>query len=187
MKKVLAILAMATLSSGVFAATATMEYQDKNGVDGTASANTYQLSVKEKINDNFAGDATLRTSVKDTTGAVSNSRAELGLTGSASFGGIVTPYVRFATGEKFTTTKDFSYYSIEPGVLAPIGNTGLTARLGYRFRDAYDSSANADMTRTWRAGLSYDLTKKDTIGVRYDRERGDSNYNTWNVSYTRGF
>ena len=185
MKKVLAILAMATLSSGAFAASATIEYQNKNGVDGTTDTNQYQLSVKENFNDNFAGDVTLNSSVKDTTGAVSNSRAELGLTGSASFGGIVTPYIRVATGNKFTTTKDFGYYSVEPGVTAPIGNTGLTARLAYRYRDAYGS--DTDLTRTWRAGLSYNLTKKDTIGVRYDRERGDSNNNIWAVNYTRGF
>jgi hypothetical protein len=96
-------------------------------------------------------------------------------------------YTRAAIGEKFTNTSNFSYYSVEPGVTAPIGSTGLTARVGYRFRNAFDPSANADTTRTWRAGLSYDLTKKDTIGVRYDRVRGDSNADGIAVNYTRSF
>jgi hypothetical protein len=182
----LVIMLVSCISSSAFAATATVEYQDKKGVDGTVNANTYQLSVKENITNNFAGDVSLRSNVKESSGTVSSSRVEVGLTGTTKVG-IFNPYLRLATGQKFTTTKDFSYYSIEPGVTAPIGDTGFTARVGYRLRDAYDSTANADMTKTWRAGVAYNLTKKDTIGVRYDRERGDSNYNSWNFNYTRSF
>jgi hypothetical protein len=184
MKKILAILAMA-VSGSVFAATATVEYQNQSGVDGTANSDLYQLSVREDINKNFAGDVVLNTTAKDSTGGVSSSRAEAGLTGKTTFG-IFSPYMRVATGQKFTSTTNFTYYSVEPGVTAPLGNTGVTARVGYRFRDAYDSS-NLDTTRTWRAGLAYAITPKDTVGVRYDRVRGDTNQNNWAFNYTRGF
>ena len=184
MKKIFAILAMAT-SGSLFAATATLEYQNQNGVNGTADSNLYQLSVKEDINKNFAGDVVLNTASKDSTGAVSSSRAEAGLTGKTTLG-FVSPYVRVATGEKFTSTTNFAYYSVEPGLTAPIGKTGLTARLGYRFRSAYDT-AQPDTTRTARAGLSYAITPKDTLGVRYDSVRGDTNQNVWAFNYTRGF
>jgi len=187
MKKILAILAMATISSGVFAASAQLEYQNIDGVKGTSNATQYQLTVKEQITTSFAGDVSFSNQVKDTTQSLS-SRAEAGLTGSYPVAGI-SLYTRAAVGEKFTgstTYGNFGYYSVEPGVLAPIGKTGLTARLGYRFRSPFDT-ANNDTTRTWRAGLSYDLTKKDTIGVRYDQMRGDSNQNAVAVNYTRSF
>jgi hypothetical protein len=115
-------------------------------------------------------------------------RAEAGLTGAYPVAGI-SLYTRAAVGEKFTgstTYGNFGYYSVEPGVLVPIGKTGLTARVGYRFRSAFDT-ANNDTTRTSRAGVSYTLTKKDTIGVRYDQMRGDSNQNVWAFNYSRSF
>jgi hypothetical protein len=185
MKKILAILAMATISSGVFAATAQLEYQDFSGKSGTANSQEGKLTVKEEINKNFAGDVAFSQNWKDNNGGLS-SRMETGLTGTYPVAGIGL-YTRAAIGEKFTNTSNFGYYSVEPGVTAPIGSTGVTARVGYRFRNAFDPSANADTTRTWRAGLSYDLTKKDTIGVRYDRTRGDTNANGIAVNYTRGF
>jgi hypothetical protein len=186
MKKILAILAMATISSGVFAATAQLEYQDWDGTKGTASSQEAKLTVKEQINKNFAGDVAFSQTWKDNNGGLS-SRMETGLTGTYPVAGI-SLYTRAAVGEKFTNTSNFGYYSVEPGVIAPIGTTGLTAKVGYRFRTAFnDVNVNNDTTRTWRAGLSYDLTKKDTIGVRYDRTRGDTNANGIAVSYTRGF
>ena len=62
----------------------------------------------------------------------------------------------------------------------------MSAKLGWRYREAFNN-VNADTTRTWRAGLSYDLTKKDAVGVRYDRMRGDTNQNIVAVNYTRSF
>jgi hypothetical protein len=184
MKKLFAILAMIS-SSSLFAASATIEYQNQNGVNSTPNSNLYQLSVREDINKNFTGDVVLNTASANSTGAVNMSRAEAGLTGKTTLG-FVSPYVRVATGEAFTSTTNFAYYSVEPGINAPLGKTGLTALLGYRFRSAYDT-AQPDTTRTARAGLSYTITPKDTLGVRYDSVRGDQNQNVWAVNYTRGF
>jgi hypothetical protein len=184
MKKIFAILAMAA-SASAFAVTAGLEYQNQTGVNGTADSQNIGLSVKEKINDAFSGDVAFSNTNKETTGAISSTRLEAGLTASKTYG-IVSPYARVALGQKYTSTTNFTYYSVEPGVSLPIGSTGLTAKVGYRYRTATDS-ANADTTRTARAGLSYALTPKDTIGVRYDRQRGDSEQNIWAVNYTRGF
>jgi hypothetical protein len=185
MKKILAILAM-VISGSVYAASATVEYQDQTGVKGTTNSSLYLLSVSENINQNFSGGIQTNFGAKESTGAVSNSRVEGFLNGKTTVG-FVSPYVRLAVGEKFTTTTNYSYYSVEPGVSAPIGSTGLTAKVGYRFRTAFDATANADTTNTWRAGLSYAITKQDTIGVRYDQVRGDTNQNNWAFNYTRGF
>ena len=50
-----------------------------------------------------------------------------------------------------------------------------------------DPNVYGDTTDTVRVGLSYALTKKDSIGVRYDRVRGDSFNHSYNLSYTRSF
>ena len=185
MKKILAILAMA-ISGSVYAASATVEYQDQTGVKGTANSALYQLSISENINKNFAGGISMSYGIKDATGAVSATRTEASLTGKTTFG-IFSPYARVGVGQKFTTTNNYSFYSVEPGVTAPLGNTGLTARLGYRYRTAFDSTANADTTDTWRLGMSYVVSKQDTVGIRYDQVRVDTNQNNVAFNYTRRF
>jgi len=78
----------------------------------------------------------------------------------------------------------FAYYSVEPGVTYTMGKA--TAKVGFRFRDSF-TEVNEDQTRTWRVGLAYAVTDKDTVGVRYDRVRGDSNNHSYNFAYTRSF
>lgn len=187
MKKILAILALA-VSGSAFAATATLEYQDINGVQNTPNdQRNINLTVKEAINKNFAGDVQLSNTWNNTStsDAASSFRAEGGLTGAVPLIANVSGYTRVAVGQKFTTTTNFTYYSVEPGLTMPLG-AGFNAKVGYRFRSAFDT-ANNDTTRTWRAGLSYDINKNNTVGIGYDSVRGDSNQNVVKVNYTRGF
>jgi hypothetical protein len=185
MKKIILSLGM-LVSGSVFAQSATIEYQNAQGVNGTANSNLYQISVSENINKNFSAGVVLNTAERESTGAVNGSRAEIGGTGRTQIS-VFSPYVRLATGQRFTTTTNFSYYSVEPGISAPVGKTRFTGHVAWRYRNAYDSAANADETKTWRAGLRYDITKKNAVGVRYDQVRGDTNQNTWAFNYTRRF
>jgi hypothetical protein len=185
MKKILVILTM-TISGFVYAASATLEYQDRTGVNGTANSSQYSLAVSENINKNFSAGVSGNFSAKDSNGAINSSRLEGSVTGKTTIG-LVSPYMRLAAGQKFTSVTNYSYYSIESGATAPLGNTGLTARLGYRYRTAFDSTAYADTTNTLRLGMSYALTKKNAVGIRYDRMRGDTNQNSVAFNYTRGF
>ena len=182
MKKILAILAMAIAGSS-FAGSITVEGRK---IDNNSSADQtqYKLTVKEKITKSLDGDLSFSNTVTDGTGALST-RIEGGVTGTTQQVGPVAGYVRVAAGQKFSNTGDFSYYSIEPGVLIPMGN--FTGKIGYRYRSAFDSSANGDQTNTWRAGVSYAVTKKDAVNVRFDSVSGDSNQKIWAVGYTRGF
>ena len=182
MKKLLAILAMATAGT-VFAGSFTVEGQK---IDSLTSANQkqYSLSVKENITKEITGDVSFSNTTTDGTGALT-SRLEGGLTGTTQQVGPVIGYVRVAAGQRYSNTADFSYYSVEPGVMIPMGN--FTGKIGYRYRSAFDSTANGDQTNTWRAGLSYALTKKDAVGVRFDQVRGDSKQDVWAVNYTRSF
>jgi opacity protein-like surface antigen len=182
MKKILAILAMATAGTA-FAGSFTVEGQQIDSLTG-ANQKQYSLSVKENITKEVTGDVSFSNTTTDGTSALTT-RLEGGLTGLTQQVGPIKGYVRVAAGQKFSNTTDFSYYSVEPGVLIPMGN--FTGRIGYRYRSAFDSTANNDQTNTWRAGLSYALTKQDTVGVRYDQMRGDTTQNTVAVNYTRGF
>jgi len=188
MKKIALATILTMAAFGVSAASVTAEYQDANGVNGNASQQGYNLSVKGNVSKGVDADVGIQTRVNDSTGGISSTRLEAGLTGTASLAPSLpfAVYTRVASGQKFTTTTNYTYYSVEPGVSVPFGSTGLTARLGWRYRAAYDT-ANADETKTWRAGVSYAVTKQDSVGVRYDRMRGDLNQNVVAVNYTRSF
>lgn len=188
MKKILSIAALLA-TSNVFAASATLEYQNIDGIQNTPNnQRNVNLTVKEAINKNFTGDVQLSNTWNNTntSDAASSFRAEGGLTGSTALIGPFSGYTRVAVGQKFTTTTNYSYYSVEPGITAPIG-AGFSAKVGYRFRSAFDPSANADTTRTTRLGLGYEINKGNAVGVGYDMQRGDSNQNIVKVNYTRNF
>ena len=183
MRKILAIMALA-ISSSAFAASVTVTGALVDGVQGSANQNQYGLGVKGDFNKNIAGDVSFLNVQTDGTNALST-RLEAGLTAQNTYGMFI-PYARVAVGEKYTNTTTFTYYSIEPGVKVPFGKTGITGQVGYRFRNAVYTTNN-DTSRTWRAGLSFPMTKVDSIGLRYDNVRGDQNQNILAVSYTRGF
>jgi hypothetical protein len=182
MKKIIAIAALLAFAGIASAASVTVEGQDQQGDKGAKDSTNYALSVKESINKNFAGDVGFTNYQQKDTNALST-RLEAGVTGSMPVGP-VDVYTRVALGQKYTNTGSFGYYSVEPGVAYTFGKA--TAKLGYRYRDSF-KEANEDQSDTIRVGLSYALTKHDTVGVRYDRARGDSNNHSYNLSYTRGF
>ena len=161
-----------------------IEGQDADGKNGTASQTVGELSVKESINKNFAGDITVKQYRTDGTNALAN-RVEAGLTASNTYGSF-TPYARVALGEKYASgSAGYSYYSVEPGVAVAV-IPAVTATLGYRFQDAF-SNSQTDLTRTWRAKLGYDVTKSDNVYIGFDRVRGDSEQNVARVGYIHRF
>ena len=185
MKKIVLSTILALCTAVASAASVTIEGQDISGVNGGADAKNYGLTVKGTLAPNLGADIGINQTVVDGTNALST-RAEAGLTPSIKLVGPFSAYMRGAVGQKFTNTADFTYYSVEPGIKANIGTTGLVATLGYRFRDAFTSSNN-DKTETTRVGLAYSINDKNTVGVRYDRMRGDADANVWAVNYTLSF
>jgi hypothetical protein len=185
MKKIALATVLALAATLASAVEVRLEGQDADGKNGTAGSTNYELSVKQAINNSFAGDITATQYRTDNTNALAN-RFEAGVTGTTALYGPVTGYTRVALGQKFVNNAgSFGYYSVEPGVAAGLGY-GVTASLGYRFRDAF-SNTQDDLTRTWRAKVGYDLTKNDNVYVGYDRQRGDSNQNITKVGYIHRF
>jgi len=184
MKKVFAIAALAAATGLANAASVTIEGQMQKGDHGARDSNNYALSVKESLNKTFAVDVGFTAYQQDGTKALSD-RLESGVTGTLPVGP-VSLYTRAALGEKFTNGADFGYYSVEPGVVYNFTDS-LSGKVGYRFRNGFGTNGNLDTTHTARAGVSYAVTKNDTIGVRYDQVRGDSFNHSFNFAYTRSF
>jgi len=182
MKKIFAILALAITGTAFAADSFYVESQHNNNVGGAAQQ-TYQLGVKKDLTSTISGDLGFSNAQTEGTNAL-GTRLEAGATVAGPFG----LAVRTAVGQKYSNTTDFSYYSIEPSISAAVpGVAGLSAKVGYRWRSAFDSSQNNDQTHTARYTLAYALTKVDTVSVRYDRVQGDSNQKTVAVAYSRGF
>jgi hypothetical protein len=183
MKKIFAIMALAASASAFAGDSATVEYQNLNTIGGADQKNM-GLTVKHEFSQSVAGDVGISSTVTEGTSALST-RMEAGATYSAPVGLGLTGYVRGSMGQKFTNTGDFTYYTVEPGVSKSFG--AVTVKAGYRYRSAIDPTTNNDQTHTARLGVAYALSKNDTIGVRFDRVRGDSVQNVTAVNYTRGF
>ena len=143
------------------------------------------LTVRTGLGYGLTGDVGVINSRNDTTRATSV-RQEVGVSGTVFTAGAFSANVRGGLGLKTVSGKDAtSYYSIEPGVNFKVTDA-LTARVAYRYRDAF-SSGVADRSDTTRFGLSYALTKKDTIGVGYDVAKKDGAETATTLSYTRSF
>jgi opacity protein-like surface antigen len=183
MKKIAIAITMALAAATSFADSASIEYQNVNGVKGAADSQIISTSIRRTFTDSVTGDFLLSTAQAENTNAVT-SRFEVGATVTAPVSGNVKGYVRAALGERVVAANNFTYYSVEPGITMPVGI--LTAKVGYRYRSAVDS-VNGDQTHTLRAGVSYPFTKNDNIGVRFDRVRGDNTQNITVVNYTRNF
>ena len=183
MKKLLATAILGLASLTAVAGSATIEQSTVEGVNGAKNGTGYLVNFNDSITKTLDGGFQMTTAQTDGTNSVST-RVEASLTPkyALSFG---TAYIKGGVGLKLNSSGSTEYYAVEPGVIVPLGN-GFSTRIGYRYRAAFDSGI-ADTTRTARAGVTYAFTKKDALTVRYDRQRGDSNQNSWNFAYTRGF
>jgi len=189
MKKIAIATLLALVAISASAVEVGVEYQDQDGKNGNSNINAYQLKVKQDINQNFAVDAKTIQNIRDANasngGGVSSSQLEIGATGKYNLG-YVSPYVRAGLGQRFITTENYGYYSIEPGVTVPVSTTGLTVGLGWRFQAPFSTSEQFT-TRTWRGTVGYDVTNSDNVYVGYDSERGDLQYNIVRVGYAHKF
>jgi opacity protein-like surface antigen len=184
MKKIVTIAALMAATTLASAASITVEGQVQTGDRGARDSTNYALGVQQSLNKTFAADVGVTTLQEDGTKALSN-RLEVGLTGTRPVGP-VSLYTRVALGEKITNGADFGYYSVEPGVVYNFTDK-LSGKVGYRFRNGFGDNGNLDTTHTTRAGVSYAVTKQDSVGVRYDQVRGDSFNHSFNFAYTRSF
>lgn len=111
----------------------------------------------------------------------SSNRLEAGLTSQLNLTDDIAVYGRGAVGQKFATSEDHTYYSVEGGVKTQL-TSALNVRAGYRFRDAFNDSV-FDKTNTVRLGAEYALNKTNVITLGLDRAYGDSEFIGYNLGY----
>lgn len=177
------LVAFSSLASAQSSMTVTYGVKD---TDATPSVQSHavNMNVKTRAFSNVDVDGGIQTETTDRTNAVTN-RYELGLSSGIDLSSFLRGDVRVATGWKQKSgVQDFRYYSVEPGITAKFGD--LSARVAYRYRDAYDS-VNADRSDTTRLSVGYALTKKDSIRVGRDWQRGDGANTQTTIAYTRSF
>jgi predicted porin len=180
MKKFFALAILLATGATFAGGFGSIEYSGRDGVNGDADARATKVTMGTDLNQTFKVDLSLRQKT-NTDNDLSDTRLEAGLTGTAPVGKTgLSLYTRGAIGEKFKSSTDYTYYSVEPGIKYAV-TPALSVKAGWRYRAATDS-ANADTTRTWRIGTEYALTKNYFVGLGYDRVRGDSEYNATNVS-----
>jgi hypothetical protein len=204
MKKVFIATAIcAAISSSALAAgtSVTVGYQNQSVDDGSGpNQQQINLQVRQKFTDLFAADFFLAPNqndhFEDSSGKASSksyrvgNRVEAGLTAQKQIFGPVDGYARLGLGVKTVNgAQSFAYNSEELGVIyhTPFN---VRARVGYRWRQAFDTTtAQNDTSTTARMGLAYDLNKVDTIGFNFDKTNNDigAGQTAYQLTYTRKF
>ena len=188
LKLVTAAVLLAVSSIGFAQTSATLALQDRKLDSNGQTVSVTQLTVKTRLFSEVDGDIGINQAKNDTTNSITD-RREIGLSSGYEVTNFAKVTLRAATGIKDVSGKEgIYYYSVEPGVNIKTPLDGLTARVAYRYRNAYDS-ANLDELQTMRYALSYDLTKKDRITLQYDNAfSGNSpTYKQTGIAYTRSF
>jgi hypothetical protein len=100
----------------------------------------------------------------------------------------VTPYLGVRLGEKITGDEHFSHYAVDYGVKFPIIGKVVYLDLGGRYRNAFNTD-NEFRSNRGHALVTYKVTDKDTVGIRYSKSYGDvgEEKDAWRLSYTRSF
>lgn len=198
MKKILAILALATLTTAAFAAGSgiTTEFEVENGRNGASDGRSISLAPYYKFDNGIKADLKFqgaRDVGKDSAGnnnSIDGSvearvRKDYALTPRVSAG------LRLGIGEKLNGTNkagqtvDFGYYTVEP-ILTYKATDALSFNTSYRYRDAFSSDQDYK-TNTAKLGVSYKVTKQDEVGAKYFEKYGDVRTNGMEFVYTRGF
>ena len=187
MKKTILASLVAILAAGsaVAGTSVSVGYGQVEATATGAQSHRLNLGVKTTVGNALSADFGVSSTRNDATGALSQ-RTEVGVTAPVFSAGIFSGSVRGATGAKMVSGSDTTYYySVQPTVSVKLGES-LTASAGYRFRDAYANDV-ADRSHATRLGVSYALTKADSIGLSYDKVRGDGAEKAVTVGYTRSF
>ena len=154
------------------------EDTNRQGVNFTFGTTVYPGIVLD-VNNQF------RTERLNSDNGSSSNRLEAGVTKLLQLTDTVSVYGRGAIGQKFATSEDHTYYSVEGGVKTQV-TSALNVKAGYRYRDAYSESYN-DKTNTIRLGAEYALNKTSALTLGIDRAYGDSEFIGYNLGYVVKF
>ena len=161
-----------------------LEYKFEDPRGTGANQQGYEFTIGTQAASNVGVDLKGENMYTNGNGA-NSSKLEVGVTPTVGITDKLSGYVRGAVGEKWQVGNRFDYYSVEPGVKIAV-NDRFGLRAGYRYRTGFSSGDNY-MTRTWRIGADYGVTKNGTAFLGLDRQEGDINSNVVSVGYKYGF
>ena len=195
MKKIFALLALVAATSAFAETGINLEVERERGTQSpNTMTNTVKVAPFTTVGE-YKLDVQLGASRDD--GQVSGNNNPITNTAEARVQRMFEVYPglhlggRLGVGEVFNgvdqagKTVDFGYYTAEPKAEYMITDK-LSALASWRFRDSFKEN-NEYLTRTWKAGFGYGVTKKDLVEVKYFKQRGDYKSNGVALEYTRGF
>lgn len=191
------IAAAGVASAGDWYGSASLDQKDRQNSATGEYHNVYGLTMGTKFNNGWSAEYLIENEQVEQS---SSGQAHEGLFQSRvnkafDTGTIFTPYVGLAVGMKNKATIDFPIYRYDIGTNVKITEK-ISAKLNWRHRQAFDANlsdgtATKYNTDEVRVGLSYKLSKVDTVSVSYAQERNNdgvsAEYNITAVSYTRSF
>jgi hypothetical protein len=196
MKKIFAILALAITGSAFAQGGVSFEFERERGTTGSNTmSNTVKVAPYVKLDNGVKLDLQFGGSRDDGSVSGNNNALENTVEARAQKMFEVAPGLklgaRVGLGQVFNGTNsagktvDFGYYTFTPKAEYAI-NDKLSALASFRFRNGFSDSDNY-LTRTYKAGLGLNVTKKDAIEAQYFQKRGDSNVNGVELAYSRSF
>ena len=203
MKKLIAILAFAGLSSVEMAQDSVSIGYQRQTTDAGGAPDQYQtsLAVKHGFSNGVAVDFGVAAAQNNDANVASSSskvykdttRVEAGVSYQKAIFGPVDGYARLGLGQKAPSgTEAFWYHSQEVGVVGHLPY-GFDAKLGYRWRSELNNgtSSQVDTSKTLRMGLAYNIDKKNVISLNRDNVQADTansgDQTAYNVVYTYKF
>ena len=152
------------------------EYIGANVTIGVKNPDKVEISVKSGVSLNTTTDST-------------SSNVELKIKKTYDVGMFFMPWAGFRLGQAINAnTTSFTHYALETGLKIPLSN-GLALDLGYRYRNAFESSRDYRSNR-FHAMFLYDFDSNNTVGLRYTSSFAHSdtqNRDTWRVHYQRNY
>ena len=192
MKKTLIATLIAGLSFGTVALAedgknfAHIQYTFRDTIaDNKADTNRQgvNFTIGRKVLDNLTIDLgeQFRTERLNGDAGVNTTRLESGATYQLGLTKDIAVYTRGGLGYKTTSTEDYTYYSVEPGIKYSLTDA-LAVKAGYRYRDAF-SDAYIEKTNTVRFGAEYAIAKDQALTLGVDRSYGASDFIGYNAGY----
>ena len=196
MKKTLIATLIAGLSLGTVALAedgknfAHIQYTFRDTIaDNKADTNRQgvNFTIGRKVLDNLTIDLgqQFRTERLNGDAGVNTTRLESGATYQLGLTKDIALYTRGGLGYKTTSTEDYTYYSVEPGIKYSLTDA-VSVKAGYRFRDAFSDTYN-EKTNTARIGVEYALAKDQAVTLGVDRSYGASEFVGYNAGYVIKF
>ena len=175
----LALAALLVTGSAMAGGYASLEYSDESNRQTGAETINHGLVVGSKMD---GVDYSIKMANSQTEIGSGSITQALEIRAKKNFGAV---YFGGRLGERITSSTHFSYYAIDSGVKFPLV-AGVTADVGARYRNAFESGKLYETTRG-HVAVGYALTKQDAVAVRWSRSYGDEEKDAVRLQYTRSF